>query len=476
MSASHSKTKRKREDDLLEGKDGDVVRQTKRGRRRKQIIIAQLDEGETDKHQLAPDAQKKKKKFRRPGKSKKHARDRVRNASEEPATSSPLPSQHVNGHLLPDSSASLAATSWKTSQTLGGRLIKGDVTLTEDERCVFVHQVSSVHLQRQDNLSDSRYLILGYRTAINVYSMENSSLIRSIPVTSSTSADVSLTAYALSRADDSKIYAATSQGIFYLFDRSNGLKLGRWKLGGTVRDLDVSVLDHAGTLVDVVYTREQIGAKWSLSAHILRSEADALKTESKTVLSFSNSISHFKILREGKIVIAASDQRLLVGVSTATLAGSLKDLKYVWREVVTPEKITCIDVRLAAEDSMRPQSKRRSSSKQKDQPEDFVDVVTGHADGILLLHADIVRHLVHQVPRNGLEATPPAPRKLHWHRKGVHCVKWSRDGEETPEQIGRHVLTNARQLSYIWRLGNGSRLVATGNRSEAICPSPDGLD
>ncbi len=258
--------------------------------------------------------------------------------------------------------------------------------------------------------------------------MENSSLVRSIAVTTSNSPETSITAYVLSQTDKSKLYAATSSGILYLFDWSNGLKLGRWKLAATVWGLVVASKEQAGALLDIVYTREQTKNKWMISAHILRREADASRTESRTILSSPSRITDFKVVNGGRVVVAASEQRLLVGVSEGDFTSSLKDLKYVWREVVTPAHITTLDVRVPSEEFTLDWriSSRTHSQKSSDM---VVDVVVGHVHGVVFLHTDIVRDLARQEQAKKGSAGGRRPlRKMHWHRTAVHSVKWSLDG------------------------------------------------
>ena len=227
---------------------------------------------------------------------------------------------------------------------------------------------------------------------------------------------------------------ATSQEILYLFAWAEGKKLGRWKLGARVWELAIATVRSSEDTTDVVYTREQTGTKWKISAHKLRSGEDASKTESKTILSSSNPITRFKLIRDGKFIVATSGKRLLLGELTSNLSTSLRDLKYVWRELDTPEWITCFDVRESSEDPTLTYNDP-IRAKETGGRDSVVDVVLGHTTGVIFVYEDIINKLVRQErQRDDKAVSGIVPRRMHWHREAVHSVKWTSDG--------MHVKTN----------------------------------
>ena len=282
-----------------------------------------------------------------------------------------------------------------------------------------------------------RLLILAYPSAVSIYSIKASSLVRSLSVTASTSAEAETTAYALSATRPSHLYLANSRGIVYLFDWVQGTKLGRWKLGTKIWDLAVSTHRSSSTgsdtVTDVVYTREQKADRWWISAHRLRVEADASRTESKTILSTSSPITHYHVTDGGLLLIAVSGSRLMVGelVGDAT-ASSLKDLKYIWREVTTPAPINALDVRISTRVSppTNGQSSSLSSSSPRKKISDIsVDVLVGDSNGVIFVHQDLHANLVRRERQsNGSIDVRTSVRRMHWHREAVRTVKWSRDG------------------------------------------------
>ncbi|KAI9794075.1 MAG: hypothetical protein M1816_006700 [Peltula sp. TS41687] len=287
---------------------------------------------------------------------------------------------------------------WSVSQALGGRLIGADPLVTDDEK----------------------YLILAYPSALNVYATKSSSLIRSLPITNSNSKDAIIAAYALSPTQPTNLYAATYKGILYLFDWVEGKKLGRWKFGRQVYSLAVSTQNFLSKgPEDVVYARENTGEKWRISAHRLKRGSDADETESKTIYTSKSPITQFKVIRDGKLILASSGYRLIIGELKGDSLRSLNDMEYVWREVDTPGWISSIGVRLS----------ENISSKDSGSDDTIIDVVLGHAQGTINVYYDLFNNLVRQErQKEGLTTSHLSPRRMHWHREDVLSVKWSSDG------------------------------------------------
>jgi NET1-associated nuclear protein 1 (U3 small nucleolar RNA-associated protein 17) len=72
---------------------------------------------------------------------------------------------------------------------------------------------------------------------------------------------------------------------------------------------------------------------------------------------------------------------------------------------------------------------KRSSGTKLDKVK-VVDVVVGDVKGAIFVHNDLLRNLIGSQKSMTDDQHPIdlIPRKLHWHRKAVHCVKWSLDG------------------------------------------------
>ncbi len=259
---------------------------------------------------------------------------------------------------------------------------------------------------------------MAYPSSINVYALNNSSLVRALPIASS-STEIQVTSYALSATNPSHLYAGTAQGILYHFDWVQGMKLGRWQVGAPIRSVTVTEDTLSRNNADLIYTRDSKSERWWMTAHRLQAVGGNVKPESGTILSLSNPITHSEVVDGGKIIVVASGRKLLVGASYVNTSQSLKELKYIWREVVTPLAITTLDVRVPGSSTSRKKSKQRGLS------DVVVDVVIGDIDGVIHVFEDLHNSLVR---REKQKDDPPTPRRMHWHRQVVHSVKWSRDG------------------------------------------------
>ena len=152
------------------------------------------------------------------------------------------------------------------------------------------------------------------------------------------------------------------------------------------------------------------GGHWLLSAHRLVKGGEKAVTDVKTLLKFRTRLTSFKVLNEGRIIVATSQSQLLIGTCKVPAPTKLNDLNYVWRVVQCPEWIVSFDVR------SRPSSKKS--------PFDAIDVVTGGLKGSIYVYEDLLLNLMQKESGRGEVSS----RRLHWHRSGVLSVKWSLDG------------------------------------------------
>lgn len=247
-------------------------------------------------------------------------------------------------------------------------------------------------------------------------------MVRSLPVIVAGSADAEITSFALSPTTPEHLYVTTSQGIVYLFNWEDGQKLGRWQLNAHVWGLAVTAQISPDGLLDTVYTREQAkGKKWRISAHKLRSGSEKSKTESKTIYSSSNSILHFRLVQDGRVIVIASGQRLLLGSTDENGIVSIQDMNYTWRQLTTPNSITSFDIRT--------RQKKSSKSSQSSKRVPTIDIAIGQDKGVIYLYTDLLNHLI--AKENGKAAADYriSSQKMHWHREAVGTVKWSLDGK-----------------------------------------------
>ena len=284
--------------------------------------------------------------------------------------------------------------------------------------------------------------------------------------------DAGITDYALSPTRPDHLYACTSHGLIYKWDWVQGVKLGRWDLHSQILGLLVGKATFADGERDLVYTKEYNQEKGRISAHKLMSGDDAAKTESKTVLLCEQPITAFQVVLDGKIIVLAAGRRLLVGAANGGSAKQLREMSYIWREVLVSDHITCLSTRhvsLTAE-SLAGKKKPRSG----DGKGEVVDVVIGHVTGVILLYQDLLSALIraeHQGASTAVEAM--TPRRLHWHREPVLSIGWSMDGTCQSIALARGIvwLSLCRPVCHIGRLRDSHGSLATRHQQTPVSPT-----
>lgn len=120
--------------------------------------------------------------------------------------------------------------------------------------------------------------------------------------------------------------------------------------------------------------------------------------------------------KDGQFLVGAINDRLFLGISKQLPAKS-DLLQYEFYSFDTPDLITTLDLR----------AYKRSSKHARSETEKVVDVIVGGARGGIYLYHDAIARC--QATESGKEVDNTIhAQKYHWHRKAVHSVKWSKDG------------------------------------------------
>ncbi|KAI1631657.1 WD domain-containing protein [Biscogniauxia mediterranea] len=283
---------------------------------------------------------------------------------------------------------------------MGGRILNIDPILTTNEK----------------------HLILAYNTSLQVYSAAESLLIRKIPLPLSTKSGsrgqiVSLRASATSR---NLVWVASSTGYIWLIDWETGegtethIKLECEFLS----DMSVGAMKIGGSTRDVLYASVQRNQSW----HILAYDIQDLEVKaSKILFTSSSAIGNLQSVRPSHTLVASAERDIILGISRSETVSTFDDLDYEVFTLDNSDDITCLDVRITDRIHLH----RRSQRETGNMP--VVEIVVGCARGSVLLYNDIL-------PQLRLKNTAKThqfslqPRKYHWHRRAVHAVKWSRDG------------------------------------------------
>lgn len=291
--------------------------------------------------------------------------------------------------------------------------------------------------------ADEKYLILANLKSLQVYVTETSLLANALPI----GGTGVLTAHALSSTNPSQVYVADSNGLITLWDWVNGAKVGRWEIGALVRNM--TVITQPESNEDLVYCHET-GSNHVINVHALRTKSQVSKTELKRVLKTSSAVRGIQVLLQGKYVILATADSIMVGKRMKLNKTALQDFEYVWREFKFSKRITTFNAyHREPEESSKG---KKASSEQRD----AIDIAVGEETGVVFLFEDILATFaaIEGSQKGKKEKTDNAeslrPKRFHWHRDAVGAVKWSLDGNNYVCRFPVSTLTYHRQLLHLW--------------------------
>ncbi|KAI0426872.1 WD40-repeat-containing domain protein [Xylaria sp. FL1042] len=292
------------------------------------------------------------------------------------------------------------ACKWRVSKPIGGRILNIDPILTEDEK----------------------HLILAYNTSLQVYSAPDSLLLRKIELSFSRidGRRDQIAAVRPSATSENLLWVASHGGSIWLIDWTTGagsdepLKLDCDRL----HDMFVDSVEIGNDFRDLLYVSSRNEQAWQITAYDVRGLE---LVGSKTVFSHTSAIQNLRVAHSGYTFTAYADQTVIVGSRKNETPSTLEDLAYEVISFDAGDEITCLDMQVTA----RVHINRRSQREASDLP--VVDLAIGCARGAIFAYNDLLPKIrLLNNPKTRHHALQP--RKYHWHRKAVHAVKWSRDG------------------------------------------------
>ncbi|KAJ1327786.1 NET1-associated nuclear protein 1 (U3 small nucleolar RNA-associated protein 17) [Microdochium nivale] len=313
-----------------------------------------------------------------------------------------------------------ATSIWKVSQPMGGRILNIDPLLTTDEK----------------------HLILAYNTSLQVYSAADSLLVRKIqlPLDRREAYSEQIMAICLSPISNDHLWVASSSGRLWRIDWTtgngaeplfnldclflSGLAVERVKFGKIVQEVPFAC----------------IGDELSWRIVACNVQGGQFKS-SKTLMEHDAVVQKVQAVKNGSAIAASADSDIIVGHLKSGLS-TFEELSYEFFVLDCSDEITCLDVRATE----RIHLSRASQSKTGDEP--VVDVVVGCARGSVFYYNDLLPQLRHLQTAKKARNLSLQPRKSHWHRRAVHAVKWSRDGNYV-------ISGGSEQTLVLWQLDTG---------------------
>ncbi|RAL04383.1 WD repeat protein [Aspergillus ibericus CBS 121593] len=278
---------------------------------------------------------------------------------------------------------------------------------------------------------DDEYLLLGLETAVHVYSLATSRLLRTLH----SKDGGSIVGYKLSPENPKFLYTFMLNGSVSKWEWLSGEQCSYWDTCHRTICVDVSLSD-AGTDL-LFFLQERKDGKRGIT---IRNSSDEKPRES-VILETHVQISHLRIACQGQFIMAYGEQHVFFGRTGFEQA--LESVQYTWREVNLPVSIMCIDVR---QNAISNRSAVQSSRDRKYL--DKIDLVLGETCGSILIYHDILRFLDDEEGR--LNRKILTPRRLHWHRGSVNSVRWSKDGN--------YIISGGNEsVMVLWQLDTGRK-------------------
>ena len=208
--------------------------------------------------------------------------------------------------------------------------------------------------------------------------------------------------------------------------------------------MTVASMESTGRRRDVVFTTEiRKDGGWRITANELARPSDSFETAARTIYTSNQRIDFLKTAKEGSVIVASSEKRVLLGNLRSNEYNTVDKIRYEFRVFESTDFISSLDLKV----STRTGAETLGKSVLKRLP--VADVVVGDVKGSIFVHNDLLGNLARSQEEKQASGISLIPRKLHWHRKEVCTVKWSLDGMQLPFLILAG-LTLDRQLHYLW--------------------------
>jgi NET1-associated nuclear protein 1 (U3 small nucleolar RNA-associated protein 17) len=286
--------------------------------------------------------------------------------------------------------------------------------MDSESNSISAHQIA-IHSNNRE-----RYIILGLETAVHVFSITTSRLVRALE----TKKKQHVTSYKLSQCNPAHLYVSTHSGNITKWDWNSGQRIRSWETTNRTFDLHICLQETSDSAKDIIFTVHQHGnGQRAISLSNPESKLSSRRLDSKVILETSSHVEAIQPANNGKILIVRAGEKLLVG-TTSELGSDFMSVDYTWREIALPAVATCFDIH-----EHTPSNSSTLDQPLKEAQLSVVDVVIGESQGSLLVYNDILNTLSQVEDAREVETeTGLISSRLHWHRNAVKTVRWSRDG------------------------------------------------
>lgn len=251
-----------------------------------------------------------------------------------------------------------------------------------------------------------------------MYSTEDSLLVRRIALpTSTTDKDSSVVAAVLSDSSPEHVLVAAADGNIWFINWTSGegSEVPLMNCGHEIFDVAVESVELGGSTREVLLVLQK---QESSKAQIVAYDDIALASAEGTLLhTIDGSPQQLRAAASARVVVVAAGTALHIGLlkNKSKNVAAISDFQYRFYSFNLPDLVASLDIQTVT----RPTKKGGIELQQ-------VDIAIGGARGAIYIYADISNKLPFESsqPKAGFIHA----RKFHWHRRAVHAVKWSSDG------------------------------------------------
>ncbi|KAI9171757.1 U3 small nucleolar RNA-associated protein [Paramyrothecium foliicola] len=342
---------------------------------------------------------------------------------------------------------------WRVSKPMGGRILDIDPILTQDEQ----------------------HLILTYNTSIQVFSADDSLLVRRIPISTlgasetAGSAPATIVATRQSRQNSDFLWVACSDGRIYHVNWTKQTKalVSFQTSSRTARVMVVASVNISQAEEDVVIVGESDKPnKMDLVAYRSSTGSVLLSKSLASIKKPGNALQVLESTADGRVLVGALNDRIIIGSLMQGEVADFDQIQYDFYSFDAPDLITTLDVRVA--ESSAQTSGHRGKKNRLSALEKTVDIIVGGARGSIYHYQDALSKL-QTAGKSSPDRSIIQGQKYHWHRRAVHAVKWSQDGNYMISGGSENVLV-------IWQMDTSKKdfLPHLSGSVENIVVSPTG--
>ena len=306
---------------------------------------------------------------------------------------------------------------WSLSPPSGGRFIDHDPIFAIDPA------------------TGEQVLIAATNHEIHILSIETSLPLRTFAVPG----DRPVRSYAVEAASPEVVHAVCHGGAAYFW---------RWTLDTSSPHTSAA----SGPVIAVVSTtpRDERPSMW----YVQRAGTETLIGSDQPKYKTKQRLLDLQVLGAGDYIVGLAPYAIVAGYCRDLAA---TEREYVWVEVNISIAATCMDARLGF---VKAEGKNKKEKAR-------LSVAIGNVEGHIHLHDDLTSLFTNVKVQQ--PSTLASPRILHWHRKPVSALKFSRDGN--------YIISGGQEtVLVLWQLATGKKQYLPHLTSEIrrIVVSPKG--